>query len=210
MISIFSVETASVDEAIARALAARERTVFLSDSGDNVTAGGTGDIPLFVEDLLAAHGPDAVVAGIADAEAVSQCAGAGKAAQVTVSLGGKLDRVHGKPLEVKAKVLHLDPEEDPTLAVLKVEGVEVIVTADPRAFTSFASFQSARIDPLTRKIVVVKLGYLFPELRDRAPRAIMALSPGFTDLRMSVLPFKGIQRPIFPLDRDFTWRPPAP
>ena len=46
-----------------------------------------------------------------------------------------------------------------------------------RAFTSLASFRAAGIDLLQRQIVVVKLGYLFPELRDCAPRALMALSP---------------------------------
>jgi microcystin degradation protein MlrC len=58
-----------------------------------------------------------------------------------------------------------------------------------------------------RKIVVVKLGYLFPELRDNARMAIMALSPGFSDLRMEMLSFKRLRRPIFPLDRDFSWQP---
>ena len=65
------------------------------------------------------------------------------------------------------------------------------------------------IDPLEHKAVVVKLGYLFPELRDSAPRAIMALSPGFTDLRLEVLPYQRVQRPIFPLDRGMEWQVPA-
>jgi len=201
------VETASVDEAISKALAAREATVFISDSGDNVTAGGAGDNPIFAQRLLAVGAPDSVVAGIADPEAVSLCAGAGKGAAVTMSIGGKLDSIHGKPLKVTGEVVHLDPVENPTLAVFRVEGVDVILTSDRRAFTSLAGFRKARIDPLRHKIVVVKLGYLFPELRDHAPRAIMALSPGFTDLRMEVLPFRRVVRPIFPLDGDFEWRP---
>jgi microcystin degradation protein MlrC len=200
------VETASVDEAISKALAAREATVFISDSGDNVTAGGAGDNPIFVQSLLAAGAPNAVVAGIADPDAVSLCAGAGKGAAVTMSIGGKLDSIHGKSFKATGKVIHLDPEENPTLAVLKVDGVNVILTSDRRAFTSLANFRKAGIDPLRHKIVVVKLGYLFPELRDHAPRAIMALSPGFTDLRMEALPFRRVVRPIFPLDGDFEWQ----
>jgi microcystin degradation protein MlrC len=203
------VETASPEEAIARALAARESTVFLSDSGDNVTAGGAGDIPLFVERLLAAGAPDAVVAGLADAAAVEQCARAGAGARVTVSIGGKLDTVHARPLEVTGTVAHLDPPEKPSLAVLQVAGVAVVLTADRRAFASLGSFQRAGIDPLQHRIVVVKLGYLFPELRDRAPRAIMALSPGFTDLRLEQLPFQRVPRPIYPLDPQMEWQPPA-
>jgi microcystin degradation protein MlrC len=60
---------------------------------------------------------------------------------------------------------------------------------------------------MAQKIVVVKLGYLFPDLYDHAPRAIMAFSPGATDLRLKELPFQHLQHPIFPLDGDFDWEP---
>lgn len=88
------VETATPEEAVSRALSASESTVFISDSGDNVTAGGAGDIPLFVERLLAAQASDAVVAGIADAAAVSRCAEAGLGTRLTLAIGGKLDSIH--------------------------------------------------------------------------------------------------------------------
>lgn len=212
------VETASMEECVARALSAPEPTVFLSDSGDNVTAGGAGDLPLFVERLtdawrltsasrLAASAPDAVVAGIADPEAVAACARAGIGASVSLTIGGKLDTVHAKPLPISGTVRCLAPPDAPSLAVVQVERVEVVLTADRRAFTSFADFEAAGIRPLDRKIVVVKLGYLFPELRDRAPRALMALSPGFTDLRLNRLPYQRIPRPIYPLDPETKWQP---
>ncbi|HZO88677.1 MAG TPA: M81 family metallopeptidase [Chthonomonadaceae bacterium] len=200
------VETASVEEAISRALAAPEAPVFLSDSGDNVTAGGAGDIPLFVERLLAARVPDAVVAGLTDAGSVAQCAQAGVGAEVTLSLGGKLDQRNAQPLEVRGRVAHLDPQDAPTLAVMQVEGVTVILTTQRWAFANLSSFQRARIDPLKHKMVVVKLGYLFPELRDNAPRTIMALSPGFTDLRLERLPYRRLRRPLYPLEQDPQWQ----
>ena len=207
------VETASVDEAISRAIKAPESTVFISDSGDNITAGGAGDIPLFAEKLLEAGAPDAVVAGIADPKAVATCVEADEGASVTVEIGGKLDRINGSPLNVTGKVIHLAPSpsegRQPSLAVLRVEGVDIVLTSSRQAFTTLESFHRAGIDALKRKIVVVKLGYLFPQLRDNAPRAIMALSPGFTDLRMEMLPFQRVECPIFPLNKEFTWQPEA-
>ncbi len=194
------VEAASIEEAISRALAGAEPPVFLSDSGDNVTAGGAGDIPLFIERLLAAGARDAVVAGLTDAEAVRLCAQAGVGAEVTLKLGGKLDRINARPFEVTGHVNHLDPADAPTLAVLQVEGVTILLITQRWAFADLSSFQRAGIDPLAHKIVVVKLGYLFPELRDNAPRAILALSPGFTDLRLERLPYRHLHRPIYPLD----------
>jgi microcystin degradation protein MlrC len=203
----FGVETAPVDEAIRRAMDAPERPVFLSDSGDNVTAGGAGDIPLFAERLLALGAQDAVVAGLADPQAVHECAAAGIGAEVSLSIGGKLDRESGVPLSVRGRVQHLHPGTPPTTATVRVDGVAVILAADRRAFTDRASIAAAGVDPMAQKIVVVKLGYLFPDLYDHAPRAIMALSPGATDLRLDRLPFRRLTRPIYPLDGDLVWEP---
>jgi microcystin degradation protein MlrC len=196
------VETVPVEEAISQAMTSEERPVFISDSGDNVTAGGAGDIPLLLEKLLEAGATDAVVAGLADPDAVAQCVRAGVGSEITLNIGGKLDRVNGYPLEVKGTVEHLDP---PSLALLKVEGVRVILASDRRPFTTLHSFEQVKINPLEQQIVVVKLGYLFSQLRDIARKAIMALSPGFTTLLLERLPYKRIIRPIFPLDGDFGW-----
>lgn len=200
-------KTASIDESISMASAASENGIFISDSGDNVTAGAAGDIPIFLERLLAAKVKDAVVAGIADAEAVRRCQEVGEGGQLTMKIGGKLDRINAKPLEVSGKVIKLDSSTQTTLAVIRVEGVDLILTKERRAFTTLGSFHNIGIDPLKRKMVVVKLGYLFPELRDNAKMSIMALSPGFSDLNMERLPFKRVRRPSFPLDRNFSWQP---
>jgi microcystin degradation protein MlrC len=53
---------------------------------------------------------------------------------------------------------------------------------------------------------VVKLGYLFPDLAAHAERAILALSPGATSLRLETLPYRQLPRPAFPLEREAVWR----
>ncbi len=199
------VETATVDEAISRARSSPEPSVFLSDAGDNVTAGGAGDLPYVLERLLAAHVPDAVVAGIADAPAVSRCTAAGVGGHVSLSIGGTLSGATVAPVRVNGTVAHLDAGDRATQAVVTIEGVDVILTSDRRAFTTPGAFHRAGIDPLKHKIVVVKLGYLFPELRNVAPRAMMMLSPGCTDLHIERLPYARIRRPVYPLERDVTW-----
>lgn len=199
--------TMAIDDAIATALSRSERPVFLCDAGDNVTAGAAGDIPLAAERLIAAGAVDAAVMGLADAQAVADCARAGLGGRVTTQLGGKLDTRNRSPLTVTGVVAHLDPPEQPTLAVLRVEGVNIVVTADRRGFTTRASFAQANIDPRMQKIVVVKQGYLFPELREQAALAFMILSPGCTDLRLDALPFQRLRRPIFPLDNTAEWSP---
>jgi microcystin degradation protein MlrC len=195
-------EMSSVDDAVWKAVESKEHPFFVSDSGDNVTAGGAGDIPIILEKLLSLNAKDAVIAGLSDSEGVKSCIQAGVGSKITLNVGGKLDKINGYPFEVTGVVEYI---ESPSLAVLKVDGVKIILTSDRRAFTNPQSFKHANIDPLEQKIIVVKLGYLFAELRPIAKKSVMALSPGFTNLMMDQLPFKNVIRPIYPLDRDFEW-----
>ena len=199
----FAVPTGSVDECIALALDATQRPAFISDAGDNVTGGGVGDVPYVLERLLDYQVRDAVYASIADVAAAARCAKAGVGAQVHLSLGGKLDPVHGAPLAVEGQVSTLaEPEPGNLQAVVQVGGVSVIVTAQRTAFTTMAQFRTLGIDPLAREIVVVKLGYLFPELQRIARTSLLAFSPGAIDPLVERMPYRHVRRPIYPLDPD--------
>jgi microcystin degradation protein MlrC len=201
----------SVDEAIDRGLHAKESTVFISDSGDDPSSGTTGDVPYFLSRLVARQVPDAVFASIPDAEIVQLCFDKGVGATVNVALGGKLDTVHGDPVELTAIVEHLykpNPgEAGACMVTLRTGGVRVLVTDISKVFYTLDDFRKAGVEPLRHKLVVVKAGYLFPELRDAAPREILALSPGYSDMDLTRVPYKYVTRPIFPLDGDFEWQP---
>ena len=204
----FDVPTASLDEAIETALEAPETTVFITDSGDNVTAGAAGDGTLVLERLLAYKVPDAVLAGIVDPDAVEHCVAAGVGAEVDLSVGGKIDNVFSNPVAVSGKVIRLTKEQPDSKqldAVVQVDGVTLVLLSRHRAFTDPAHFRAVKIDPLAHKIVVVKEGYLFQALRDIAPRAIMALTPGFAYQLVENIDYKHIRRPIFPLDPHMIW-----
>lgn len=197
----YGVESGSIDECINWAINAPESTIFISDSGDNPTAGAVGDIPLFVERLLAHPVPSAIVASLPDGETVAQCKAAGVGATVNVRLGGKLDTIHGSPLAVTG-IVHTIVEGDleaGVQVVLRCGTVDVVVTERRKPFTEVADFEAVGVNPLDYKIVVVKLGYLFPDLLRVAPRALMALSPGASDLALERLPFYRIERPMFPM-----------
>lgn len=202
----FGSRAGSIDECITWALEAREPCVFISDSGDNPTAGGAGDVPLFLERLLAYNVESAVVASIADMEAVAMCQSAGVGAEVDLSLGGKLDYRTSKPLPVRGRGLHITPSQN-TEVVVQIGGVKAIITQRRRPYHFIADFQRLGVEPLEHKIVVVKIGYLEPDLKRAAPLALLALSPGAVDQAIERLPFLRIQRPIYPLDKAMTWQP---
>jgi microcystin degradation protein MlrC len=187
-----------------------EAPVFLSDSGDNTTAGGAGDSPFVLQRLIALGATGALVAGITDPEAVKACFEAGEGRAVDLVIGGRLDSTFSKPFPTRARVKRLvrDAGTDGPRALAEIQGVEVVLQSGRAAFTQLADFERMGIDPAGKRIVVVKLGYLFPELRDYAPRSIMALSPGFADQRMDRLPFRRLSRPIYPLDPETAWKRP--
>jgi len=212
----FGSPTGTVDECIRAALDSKEYPVILSDSGDNPTAGSAGDIPFFLQRLLALNVPDAVVAGIADAGAVAACVSAGPGRTVNLSLGGKLDPVHGAPLQVTGTVLAVynapfpvaghSVVSNPT-AVIAVRGIRVIVTSRRTPFHRIRDFEQLGIVPFTHRILVIKIGYLEPELQQIARRSWLALSPGAVNQDIIHLPFRRIRRPMFPLDPGMVWTP---
>ena len=197
-------ETLPIREALEAALKINGCPVLVSDSGDNVTAGGAGDIPLVLKAMLDLNVSGGLLAGIADASAVAACSAAWPGVPLTVDLGGKLDRTNAEPLRVVGTVTHVEPAE---YAILQCEGTAVVLTAGRRAFQKVDDFRRIGLDPADYEIVVVKQGYLFAEFREIAAGSIMALSPGFTSLDLHQLPYQRINRPVWPLDPDTEWSP---
>lgn len=205
------VPSGSIDEMIKKSSEYPGKTVFISDSGDNTTAGAPGDNTQLLKALLKHKVKHALVAGIVDADALEQCKTAGLGKTVSLSLGGKVDTVFGKPLEIKGKVLFISPNSILKTprgdAIIETEGVKTVILNSRRSFTEVKDFTEAGLKPLDFSIVVVKLGYLYPQLRDVAPVHLMALTTGFCNLDMRTLPFKNIHRPSYPLDKEMVWKP---
>lgn len=215
----FGMSAGTIDECIRWALESEEHPVVISDSGDNPTAGGTGDETCFLERLLALKTSDVVYASIADPAAVDICEKAGISAKVALSLGGKYDPLNSRPLKISGTVLaiHTAPwvlfDTGPTgetnrMAVLQVDGIKIIITERRTPFLKIADFRQLNIDPYEHKIVVIKIGYLEPELRQMAAKSFLALSPGAVNQDIEGTPYRRIKRPMFPFDRNMDWNPP--
>jgi microcystin degradation protein MlrC len=203
----FPMPAASVDRCIEQAMQATEIPEFISDAGDNVTAGAPGDVPYVLERLLAHGVARAVLASLVDEAAVAACEAAGVGGVVTAALGGKLDRANGRPLQVTGKVEACAVVDGDHQAVLRVGGVAVILTAQRAAFTLLNQFHRLGIEPTQESMIVVKLGYLFPELQAVAAQSLLALSPGIVNPDVTALAYQHVRRPSFPLDHDMAWQP---
>jgi microcystin degradation protein MlrC len=87
---------------------------------------------------------------------------------------------------------------------VSIGNVDAIFTELRSAFIERGNFDKANVDLLSYEIVVVKLGYLFTELKPYADRELFALSDGASCVKLTRLNLKRIIRPMFPLE-DFEW-----
>jgi microcystin degradation protein MlrC len=206
----FSVPTGDADWCIAAGLAATERPYFISDSGDNPTAGGAGDVAYMLERLLAhpdlaAGRATAIWASVVDPDAVARCAGAGEGADVNLVVGGAFGSGHGKVhLRGKvARVLRADPVGG-DIAVVESGGVRAILTTRRKPYHFVRDLHAVGLDPALHDLTVVKIGYLVPDLFTAARGWILALTPGGVDQDIVRLGHRNLERPIYPLDPQMT------
>src|SRR5262245_61454262 len=155
-----------------------------------------------------------VIGNIADPEAVQEAVKAGVGKQVTLTVGGKVDKFHGDPVQIsgRVRVIHDGVFRSSTAfnygtyhrgitAVVDCGGVEVILTSRPVLVFESNHFRSLGIEPTERKILTAK-----SELQHRAgfdgvaKKIIDVDTPGLATQILSRLPYNRIRRPVFPLD----------
>ena len=204
----FLIEAVEPEEAIRLAMEAEEAQVFVSDSGDNTTAGAAGDNAYMINRLQKLGAKNVLVAGIMDAAACDACYAADLGDVLTLQVGGSLAAdsetatITGKLIHRGNMVSYLYDNAGPS-ATLDCGDMTVVVTKNRAAMCRPDIFQSIDLDYSGFKIVVVKLGYLFPELAAEAQRAILAFTPGSSTERLEDMHMKNIRRPMFPLDDNF-------
>ena len=89
-----------------------------------------------------------------------------------------------------------------TEVVVKVGSVRVIVTRKRKPYHLEADFTRLGLNPRESDILVVKIGYLVPELYEMRADWIMALTPGGVDQDLERLEYRRVERPMFPLDEE--------
>lgn len=206
----FVAPVASLNESLEMAFASKEKPFIISDMGDNPTAGGAGDVTWTLQEILArpefqkADGPSLIYASIPGPEMVEAAIKAGVDNEVEAMVGAAIDARFAPPIKLKGTVQSIEhgDKHAETEVVVKVGGVHVIVTKKRKPYHHESDFTNLGLNPREADIVVVKIGYLVPELYDIRKGWIMALTPGGVDQDLERLGYKRIIRPMFPLDSD--------
>jgi len=180
--------------------------VILADSGDNPTGGGVGDRADVLAAVIARSMTGAVFAGIADARAVDVAAQAGVGSEVWLEIGGNL----GSECPVvrhDAKVLAVIGEAGQREVMVEVAGNRVILSEHRRPYHDIADFRRFGIEPAMERFIVVKSGYLSPELSPLANPGLMALTDGAVNQDIAALENLQRHRPSYPFQEGFEWEP---
>jgi microcystin degradation protein MlrC len=201
--------------AVAQAVGAERLPVVLVETGDNVGGGSAGDATFVLSELLLQKATDSVVCLFAPDE-VRQCAAAGIGAEVRLTVGGKVDRLHGEPVTVtgRVKVLHdgtyLEPEvrhggkrlnHMGLTALLELPGRNLLVLNSQR-HPPFSSGQltCVGIEPRRQRIVVVKAAIAYKAAYAPLAGTIIEVdTPGTTAVNPERFTYRHIRRPMYPL-----------
>jgi len=184
--------------------------VILADSADNPTGGGVGDRADVLNALITRGFEGALIAGITDRPAVDACFAAGQGATLALTIGGSLDG-SSTPAKVQAEVVLLSDTgvAAERQAVVRVGEITVVLAARRRPYHNIADFTLLGLDPKAVRLLVVKSGYLSPELAPIANPNLMALTQGVVNQDIEGLVSNRRARPAFPFDRDFSYIPQA-
>jgi microcystin degradation protein MlrC len=206
----FVAPTGTLAESLDKALASNKRPFFISDSGDNPTAGGAGDVTWTLKEILArpafkaAKGPSLIYASIPGPDLVKKAIAAGVGGKVDGYAGATVDARYAPPVRIAGTVTAIEhgDKNAATEVVVKVGSVHVIVTKKRKPYHHESDFTRLGLHPRKTDIVVVKIGYLQPELYAMQADWILALTPGGVDQHLERLKYRRIQRPMFPLDKN--------
>lgn len=206
----FVAPTKPYEEALELALASDKKPFMLSDMGDNPTAGGAGDVTWTLMELLkreefhAADGKSLIYASIPGPKLFEEAIKVGVGGEVSAPVGAEIDDRYAPPLELTGEVTaikHGDVHAE-TEVVVKVDNAHIIVTKKRKPYHRKSDFTNLGLIPSETDIIVVKIGYLVPELYNMRGDWIMMLTPGGVDQDLERLGHKRIIRPMFPYDKD--------
>lgn len=200
-------------EGLDRALACPEGPVVVADISDNSGAGAPGDATYVLAELLRRGARDAALACIYDPGAVALAAAAGEGATLELRVGGKLGRMSGAPLDLRATVLRVvrgltqpfggaeNPIGDAVL--LRCEGVSVVINTVRSQVFSPEVFARVGVDPGRQRLLVVKSSQHYRAgFAGLAAELLDVAAPGAVAPDFAALPLRRISRPKWPLDPD--------
>jgi len=160
----------------------------IADSGDNPTAGGVGDRADVLEAVLSKKIDHVLFAGIASDSAYNELQKGNK-----FSIGGSFGG-GGPNLELNADEVYFEEQ----CAIVKVQNITIVVSKKRRPFHYLSDFNNLRLKLQDYRLLVVKSGYLSPDLQGLSCHSFMALSNGAVNQDLKNIDNHHRKKPTFP------------
>lgn len=208
------------EDAIQLAVSAKKGLIVLSDTGDSVFGGASGDSTVILREMLRQQITQMALVPMVDAEAVELAITAGEGETITVMLGGKLDPNFAEPIEVtarvekigggriKADVIGMESFDMGRAVLLKSGSIHIVVTSTraiggnhPIVYRHFG------IEPADAKMVVVKTASNWQYYHNMTSEVIRVDTAGATMSNLHDFNWEQLPRPIYPLDELEEWKP---
>ena len=204
-------------DAVQAALKHPGHPVILADVADNTGGGASGDGTALLAALLEEGARNAAIVTIPDPKAVVEAFAIGVGGTYAGYVGGKIDDQHGPPVWIKGPVRLLSDgrfvyrgpmstgltASMGRTAVIETNGIAIIVNEDRFQPVDPEVARSVGIEPLEKKIVVVKSAVHYrASYEPIASKIIEVDGPGLSSPNLERFSFRNLRRPIFPLDCD--------
>lgn len=212
-------DSISPSAAVRRAVEAEKGLVILSDTGDSVFGGASGDSTVILREMLRQQVTQVALVPMADAEVVDIAISAGEGSTITVMLGGKLDPNFAQPVEITARVCRIGGGRikadiigmesfDMGRAVLLQAGSISIVVSEKRAIGGNHPivYRHFGVEPADAKMVVLKTASNWQYYQSMASEVIRVDTPGATMSGLHGFKWTHLPRPIYPLDALPEWK----
>ena len=199
----------SPDEAIAKANAGyRHKPYILNDTQDNPGAGGASDTVGLLEALTRLDAQDAVFACLYDPDAAASAHAAGIGQTVQLSIGAISGQPGHQPFHGLFEVTALSDGEfvgtGPMAigrtyrlgltAVLKIGGVEVVVTSGRAQVLDQAMLRHIGIDPTQKRILAIKSSVHFrADFQPLCEEVLVTVAPGPNVADHRSIPYKHLR-----------------
>lgn len=201
----------SVKNAIEVSLKHRDGVLFVTDSGDNTTAGADGAGTLLLNEYLRENAEGVLICGILEKDVVNMLLKKeiGFETDIVLCKGKKekqeIETVINVKLKGKGRVYGWAGDEVGEGVIVSSKNIDIVFTNARAAFTTPLHFEKMGISPTTYRVIVLKMGYLFPKLYEISEKFIFALTPGCSTNDFFELDYKYLKKRMYPVCRDITW-----
>lgn len=199
------------DEAVEASLEQREGILFVTDSGDNTTAGADGEGTLLLREYLKRDEKGVLVCGILARDVVNELLKEepGTKKEICLCRGyqekQRIETVCQVTLKKKGIVYGWAGDEVGEGVLAACGNTDIVLTNARAAFTTPEHFSRMGVCPEDYRVIVIKMGYLFPKLKTITENFIFALTPGVSSNDFGQLDYRSLKRRMYPIDKSITW-----